>query len=76
MNKAHLPLVAELAPGDTGNFISDTTCKSTWLGTQDEAGLRHAKCGKALAIYLYNIGAATPPETKAMFHRHPEWRTA
>ena len=32
--------------------------------------------GKALAIWLYQIGARNEVETATSFARHPEWRTA
>ncbi len=35
-----------------------------------------AQAGKALAVWLYQIGAADLAETQARFDRHPSWRTA
>jgi len=35
-----------------------------------------AAAGKAVAIWLYAIGARSISETQAAFARHPEWRGA
>jgi len=35
-----------------------------------------AQSGKALAIWLFNIGAATPEQTAAKFAANPTWRVA
>lgn len=35
-----------------------------------------AAAGKAVAMWLYAIGARSKDETQAAFARHPEWRGA
>ena len=35
-----------------------------------------AAAGKALAVWLYNIGARSLGDTQAAFNRHPSWRSA
>ena len=35
-----------------------------------------AMAGKALAVWLYNVGVRSLGDTDAAFHRHPEWRYA
>jgi hypothetical protein len=44
--------------------------------TNDTAAELHAQAGKALAMWLYNIGAASLNETSAKFYRRPSWRSA
>lgn len=45
--------------------------------TAEDMGLKaETQAGKALAVWLYAIGAASLDETQARFDRHPTWRSA
>jgi hypothetical protein len=44
--------------------------------THDASVPHDAPAGKAVAVWLYCIGARSLRETQAAFDRHPSWRAA
>ena len=59
---------AGLAPG-----ALDTTSTTTHAEPQYSAGVG---ARKAVAVWLYQIGACREAETRAKFNAHPGWRGA
>jgi hypothetical protein len=55
-------------PGGTGKV------KRTRIASQS-LGILHSQAGKALAMWLYNVGAASLTATSGKFSCHPEWRS-
>jgi hypothetical protein len=59
--------VPTVAAGPMAIRDADRTTSVTELEAQPQSG-------KALAVWLYNIGACSLDETQAAFDRRPSWR--
>ena len=58
----------QLGADQTDSYLQDTAAR--------HAERLHPSYGKAVAIWLYCVGAATLEETQGKFVRHPKWRHA
>jgi hypothetical protein len=65
---AHVKRAARVGPEAARDTALDTP-----NDTHEE---RNTQAGKALAVWLFNVGAVSMDETAAKFAQHPAWRSA